>query len=109
MWGVCLGSNICNGNLFQRIIEYDINTDIQKAIILQPYKDISISIDKIKPIEKPPDFIYGDIVSPINHFDVVGKIETIIWHFKNNDFNFYISVDGKMKSKRYYANDLIKR
>lgn len=38
---------------------------------------------------------------------MIGKIEMIIWHFKDKDYNYYISVDGKKKSKRYYAKDLI--
>lgn len=97
--GICLDVNLCDGKLFQRVVEYEINANDQVASILQPISNITIPIDKIKHLENPPNFTYGELVSPINHLDVIGKIETIIWHFKNTDFNFYITINGKKKRK----------
>lgn len=107
MWGICLDSLIDGGNLFQKVVEYQLDSDNHTAHILQPVKDKRVSINDIKTISEPPPFVYGDVVSPVNHPDMIGKIQTIIWHFKDKDYNYYISVNGKKKSKRYYAEDLI--
>lgn len=36
-----------------------------------------------------------------------GKIHTIKWHFNLNACYYYIQVDGKNKSKRYFEEDLV--
>ena len=64
-------------------------------------------LNDIKTISEPPSFVYGDFVSPVNRPDIIGKIETLIWHFKDKDYNYYISVNEKKKSKRYFAEDLM--
>lgn len=53
-----------------------------------------------------PVFTYGETVAPVDHPDVQGSIRDIIWHFKDNDYNDYISVGGRKKSRRYYSADL---
>lgn len=108
MWGICLDIFVCNGNLYQRAIEYENALSEVTAHTLQPIRGIEISADQIKPVEKPPVFIYGELVSPVKHSDIIGKITDIIWHFKNYEYNYYISVNGKKKSKRYYSDDLFK-
>lgn len=108
MWGICLNAVICDGKLFQRIVEYKVNSDNKSITIEQPCKNISIPINEIRVLDNKPPFVYGELVSPINHPELTGQIESIVWHFKNNDFNFYITIDGKRNRKRYYANDLIK-
>ena len=95
--------------LGQRIVEYQLAMDNHTANILQPVKNIKISSDRIMIPDKPPAFVYGDLVSPVNHPDMVGTVREIIWHFKNKDYNYYIMVNGRKKSKRYYADDLIVR
>jgi len=35
-----------------------------------------------------------------------GAIRQIIWHSKDQRFNYYIAVDGKKVSKRYFIEDL---
>ena len=109
MWGICLDILTDEGNLFQKVVEYQLDSVGHIANILQPTNGIQISINAIKPINEPPEFVYGDFVSPVNHSDIKGKIESIIWHFKNMDYIYYISVNGKKKSKRYYAKDLMKQ
>ncbi len=102
MWGICLDISV--PELFQHIVEYD----CEKSVILQPLPDIKVSSDKIKFIENIPDFVYRENVSSVNHTDITGKIHEIIWQFKRKEFCYYIEVDGKKLSRRYYANDLIK-
>ena len=108
MWGICLDISVHDGMLFQRAVEYESSLEECSVHILQPVSDIIISIDKIKPVDREPVFVYGEIVSPVTHSGVIGEIADIVWHFKNDDYNYYISVNGKKKSKRYYSDDLLK-
>lgn len=105
MWGICL--TVDEDNLYQKAVEYQPDPDNRTIHIIQPVTNKIVSINDIKVIEIPPIFIYGDFVSPANHPDTIGKIETIIWHFKNNEYNYYISVNGKKVSKRYDEKELI--
>lgn len=107
MWGICLDPSVCGGKLFQKAVEYD-NTNSSTVQILQPVTGAKIHADKIKIADKPPTFTYGEAVSPVGHSDIIGKIEDIIWHFKNNEYNYYISSDDIKISKRYCSGDLIK-
>ena len=50
---------------------------------------------------------YGDIVSPINHPKLLGIITGIGYYFKTNEPSYFITVNGKKKSKRYFKNDLM--
>ena len=108
MWGICLDVMACGGKLYQRAIAYEKTSDICTVHILQPICDIEISIDKIMSVDKPPVFVYGEEVSPVGHPETVGRIMDIIWHFKNHDYNYYITISGRKKSKRYYSDDLLK-
>ncbi|MCM1313900.1 MAG: hypothetical protein NC205_00660 [Prevotella sp.] len=105
MWGVCF--DIAVPELFQKAVEFKM--DSGNAIILKPVQNIKVSANKVILMDNAPDFVYGEIVSPVNHTDIIGKIHTIIWHFKIKEFFYYIESDGKKKSKRYYGNDLIKK
>ena len=107
MWGICLDPSVYEGKLFQRAVEYDIS-DSSTVQILQPVKGIKVPADKIKNADKPPAFVYGELVSIVDSPNIIGKIEDIIWHFKNNDYNYYISAENGKISKRYYSGDLIK-
>ena len=94
--------------IFQRAIEYEPSLENNKAIIIQPFSGYQIDVKKVKSIVNPPKYIYGDCICPTNHPDMKGKIRDIIWHFKNQTFNYYIEVNNKKVSKRYYEEDLIK-
>lgn len=110
MWGICLEDMLFDGvYLHQRAVEYQLDPDNHTANILQPIKDIKISSDRIVTLEKPPAFVYGDLVSPVSHPDMIGTVREIVWHFKNKDYNYYITVNGRKKGKRYYVYDLIER
>ena len=107
MWGICFDISLCEGTLFQHIIEYRM-IDQSSAIIIQPVSDVGIDIQMIRPIDTPPMYQYGDSVSPVNHTDMKAKIRAIVWHFKNNAFNYYIKTENRKISRRYYEEDLIK-
>lgn len=105
MWGICLDISV--PELFQKAVEF--RTDSENAVILKPVQDIKIPVDRIKIVNNPPAFVYNEVVSPANNTDIIGKIHTIIWHFKRKEFCYYIEVNGKKKSRRYYVSDLIKK
>ena len=109
MWGICHDWAEENNNIFQKAIEYEPDPDGETANLLQPVKDAKVPIKNIMTPDKPPAFVYGDLVSPTNHPDMIGKIYRIQWHYKNNSYNYYITVNDRKKSKRYYEEDLIKR
>lgn len=100
MWGICLDISV--PELFQHIVEYD----CEKSVILQPVQNVKVSADNIELIENAPDFVYDESVSPVNLPDITGKIHTIIWHFKRKECCYYIEIDRKKLSGRYYAGDL---
>lgn len=56
---------------------------------------------------KEPPFHSGDQVIVKNQ-EKPGVIEEIQWHYKDNNFIFYISIEGKKKTRRYLDNELIK-
>ena len=107
MWGIYLDPSVCGGKLFQRAVEYEFSDNINVQI-LQPVKDIKVPADKIKIADKPPAFVYGELVSVVDSPNIIGKIENIIWHFKNNNYNYYISAENGKISKRYSSDYLIK-
>ncbi|MBR2175371.1 MAG: hypothetical protein IJ861_00295 [Clostridia bacterium] len=107
MWGICLDVSLCEGKLSQRVIEYELSSDNNKAIIVQPFPNFEVDLKKIIVIADSPKYTYGAYVCPVNHPDRKGKIRDIIWHFKNRTFNYYIEVNNKKVSKRYYEEDLV--
>ena len=108
MWGICFDVSVLGGALCQNVVEYETINDGDTALIINPVKDIEIPIEKILVLDKPPEFVYGDLAIPVAHSELVGKIEKIIWHFKKETCGYYISVNGRKKKTRYYADDLKK-
>lgn len=57
-----------------------------------------------------PEFQIGDsvkvIVSDRNQTPHTGTIRDVIWHHKDQRYNFYLIECGKKVSKRYLAEDL---
>jgi hypothetical protein len=37
-----------------------------------------------------------------------GRVCKVIWHAKNECWNYYLEVEGKKVSKRYLASDLVR-
>lgn len=105
MWGICLDGETMKEGLYQTVIQYKINEN-GKAIILLPESIYQPDINCIRELSVPPKYIYGDQVSPCNHPNIIGIISQIQWHFKLNCCFYKIKVNGKVKSKRYYDDDL---
>ena len=105
MWGMCFDVDVLNGALYQSVVEYVIEDN--KVQLISPVDNVVLEISKIKEIPKVPRFVYGELVSPVNHLDMKGKIHTIKWYFNLNACYYYIQVDGKNKSKRYFEEDLV--
>ncbi len=57
-----------------------------------------------------PEFKPGQPVDVVlnesNHTARAGTIARVIWHHKDNCYNYYLEADGKKISKRYLARDL---
>lgn len=105
MWGICLDSNAIQEGLFQTVIQYEI-ADNGEILITLPETVYTPDIKHILELSVPPKYFYGERVSPCNHPDITGVICGIYWHFKLNCCFYTIKVNGKVKSKRYYDNDL---
>jgi len=69
---------------------------------------------RISPIivqeSKKPDFFINDKVKFHNSKGYLefGIIKDLYWHTNNNKFIYLIEVNGKLKSRRYFAEDLEK-
>lgn len=91
-------------NFFQHAVEF--KTDSENAIILNPVQYIKVPLNKIEMAGNAPDFNYGETVSSVSRSDIIGKIYAIVWHFKSKEFCYYIEINGKKKSVRYFSWDL---
>ncbi|MDE7229175.1 MAG: hypothetical protein K2N56_01730 [Oscillospiraceae bacterium] len=100
MWGVCLDHSAAE--LFQTVIQYEVQNE--KAVISK--SGMALDLKHIKPLRDPPEFVFDSSVSFINHPELMGKIAKICWHFNRECYYYKISVNGKMKSRRYFADEL---
>jgi len=102
-WAICFDDNMLF--LFQKIVSYrlispnTVEISYENNIYNTPLKNIRI----INPLK----FVIGDQVSPKNHPELIGIIWNTIYHFGKNEPMYYIKINGKKKSKRYFENDLI--
>lgn len=99
MWGLYLDSGRFGG--FQTVIQYD----NAKAEMLTPERG-AIKLECLKPLSNPPEFEYNARVSPVNHPELTGIIAKIYWHFDKQSYYYIIEINGKLKSRRYFAEDL---
>jgi hypothetical protein len=103
-WAICFENDI--PFLFQRVISYEIvSPDTVKAYYGK--NNYHVSTNKIRPIN-PPKYRIDDSVSPVNHPELIGIIYDMIYHFDKNEPMYFIKVNGRKKSKRYFENDLIR-
>lgn len=60
--------------------------------------------------QPPPVFLVGQRVRVIlkerNRTARIGIVQRVIWHFKDRRYNYYVAVNGKKVSKRYFDEDL---
>ena len=99
-WAVCLNEH----NFFQHVVSYTLISP-EIARVYYKNKSCDIPVNNIRPINAP-EFVFGDIVSPINHLDITGTVCGIMFHFKRNEPIYFISINGKRKSKRYFKDEL---
>ena len=92
MWGVCLDSNAIQDGLFQTVIQYK-RKENGEVVIISPKTTYKLDIKHVKELSAPPQYIYGECVSPCNHPDMIGIVCDIAWHFKLNCY-FYIIKDN---------------
>ena len=62
--------------------------------------------DKMK-IMSPSKFMWGDKVREVERPEVQGEIDNIIWHDKDAEYKYFITINGKPKSRRYNYNELV--
>jgi len=101
-WAVCTFPDY---DMIQSIVTYEM-LDLQTALVKHHEKTYIIESKYIKPIATPK-FVWGDKVSPANHPEWIGEVVSMGYHFKNKEMMYILSINGKMKSKRYFAGDLI--
>jgi hypothetical protein len=104
-WAICFDINL--PFLFREVINYKL---VSHDIVEISHEDnvYNTSIENIR-IITPLKYVIGDQVSPKNHPEIIGIIWNIIFHFDKNEPMYYIKINGKKKSKRYFENDLICR
>lgn len=107
MWGISYSMSSENRVLLHRIVEFEHDPNGNGVNILQPIKGIKMRADEIIMFDKLPVFLYGDLVSPVEHPDMIGKISEIIWD--GDVYWYFISINGRKKENWYYSNELIGR
>ena len=95
-----------SSELSSRVVPYKI-TSPGVATVMYKGKNYDIPLDRIQRIE-PPKFTYGDFVSPVNHPELVGIVSDMIYHGAKKAPMYFIEINGKKKSKRYFENDLLR-
>lgn len=104
MWGVCLDIN--TPELFQTVVNYDVDEESGKAVLISPERNYALALESVKPLPMPPEFPYGASVSPAAHPEITGRISRIFRHFEQGRYYYKIEVNGKLQSKRYFAEEL---
>lgn len=65
-----------------------------------------VKTDGLKRILPTPLFKWNDMVFEISNPEKVGKVEDFFWHHKRETYLYYLSFDGKKKSRQYQAFEL---
>lgn len=84
-------------------------TDFGSFLELQLNEINSIRINpSILQISIKPDYFVNDKVKTINSKGNLefGIVKDFYWHVNNGKYIYLLEVDGKMKSRRYFAEDL---
>jgi hypothetical protein len=80
---------------------------IENYLIIQDKRGIlRIMPELIHRIYPTPKFEWGNKVQEVARPEIKGEIENIIWHMKDNEFKYFIKVNGKSKSRRYNPDEL---
>ena len=94
-----------------KIKEEQSNTKVYECIdeddqyITIRYGDKTFRVKDVSFKQVPaPKFDFGEEVKLVSK-DEVGIILDILWHFDKEEHYYFIMVDGKRKSKRYFESD----
>ena len=105
MWGICLDRNAIQEGLFQTVIQYEM-AENGEVLITLPETVYKPNIKCIRELSISPKYSYGDPVSLCNHPNITGIICGIHWHFKLNCCIYKLKINGNVKRRRYYDEDL---
>jgi hypothetical protein len=78
----------------------------QYLIIHNHDYDIRIQPELVRNIYPTPKFEWGDKVQEVQRSEIKGEIENLFWHIKDNEFKYFIKINGKSKSRRYNPDEL---
>ena len=104
-WAVSLSHDF--PAIFQRVVSYELASSEIVTVSYNGNK-YEMTVDCMRKIDSPK-YVYGDCVSPTNHPEMMGIVYEMIYHFDRKEPMYFIRIDGKKKSKRYFADDLIRR
>ncbi|MDE7223560.1 MAG: hypothetical protein K2O34_07250 [Acetatifactor sp.] len=63
--------------------------------------------DKLRTLPYDPEHVYGEEACPRNHPDMKGIIAGIRWHGTRQQYFYTLRIAGRLKSKRYFEEDLL--
>ncbi|MDE7430386.1 MAG: hypothetical protein K2N34_00470 [Lachnospiraceae bacterium] len=106
MWGIFLNVEKGNKDLYQTVVEYVVSG--AKALVISPVPKLEVDIEDIKALHNMPEYLYGEKIRICKHNEPTGLVVGIYWNFKKEQFFYKLSVNGRVKSKRYYNKDLQK-
>ena len=111
-WGFCKRHD---RNAIHPEDEYDFRSSVFKCVdilgeyvlLKNPEYSFRVKCENYATFPDPPKFDFDEQVRPKNKSDVIGVIFQMIWHYKRGEMMYFIKINGKKKSKRYWADDLI--
>ena len=85
-----------------------IGNDGQFLILKTKKFELKVKTDAIKGILSTPKFSWEDQIREVERPGIIGIIDDLIWHQNKSEYIYYISINGKRKSRRYMENELVK-
>jgi hypothetical protein len=113
-WFIEDGEHLIAESDLKRFIKYQAKSilfnciDEDDEFLTLQYKNevFKVKPDLYKQVDTPK-FRYGDRVKLVDKPDVQAIIDDITWHSDRNEPMYFIIVNGKKRSKRYWGSDLI--
>ncbi|WP_346880687.1 hypothetical protein [uncultured Algibacter sp.] len=63
------------------------------------------SSEGVNRILDEPTYVYGDMVKILGKSNCEAIIGDLFWHSKDEEYKYYLIIDGKKKSKYYTSKD----
>ncbi len=77
-----------------------------KHLIIQNGRtELKIQFDDFNRI-KEPKYHFGEQVE-VMYLEKTGNVEDIYWHYKSEKHIYFLIIDGKKKSRRFYEEELM--